>query len=351
NELPTNNIESSEDVEKPEDVERPDELSTKNIESLVYDNENTVISVYWRLKRFIITFSGSDSGIEAQYVKNLHDASLQSDETNDSDPLNKAWNELEQFAIDVSQPLIQHLALTVDKPETGYTLEVELFPETFMLQVVTIQGTAKAIERKDMSPPCVSFIAQPPPLWSRHLPIYCLSEVKVLQRMLPTRIYKVEVDGQLLCCKVADRRFPEISKEIETLHKLKELDMTNPIRIPKLRGLVVTEDKKSVVGFLMDFIDTSESFRQLAKSMCKVTQSRRETWMEQIERIVCYIHRNGEVWGDAKPDNLLLDKDDNVWLIDFGGSRTEGWVDEAVENTTEGDLMAVSRIRSFFELA
>ncbi|KAK2668010.1 hypothetical protein RAB80_017201 [Fusarium oxysporum f. sp. vasinfectum] len=52
---------------------------------------------------------------------------------------------------------------------------------------------------------------------------------------------------------------------------------------------------------------------------------------------VHWLHEEGIVWGDAKPDNVLIDKDENAWIIDFGGSYTPGWVDEDKAETFEGD--------------
>lgn len=36
---------------------------------------------------------------------------------------------------------------------------------------------------------------------------------------------------------------------------------------------------------------------------------------ETIEKL----HKVGVVWGDAKADNILIDKNDDAWEIDFGG--------------------------------
>jgi len=56
------------------------------------------------------------------------------------------------------------------------------------------------------------------------------------------------------------------------------------------------------------------------------------------------LHRVGAVWGDAKTDNILIDKDSNAWVIDFEGGYTEGWVDEDRAGTKEGDLQGLGKI-------
>jgi serine/threonine protein kinase len=53
------------------------------------------------------------------------------------------------------------------------------------------------------------------------------------------------------------------------------------------------------------------------------------------------------VWGDAKPDNILVREDGNLVLVDFAGGATDGWVDWKVMDTLEGDLQASPRIEEF----
>jgi hypothetical protein len=53
------------------------------------------------------------------------------------------------------------------------------------------------------------------------------------------------------------------------------------------------------------------------------------------------------VWGDAKADNLLLDENNDAWLIDFGGSFTEGWVDKEKAETLEGDIQGMGKILDY----
>ena len=49
--------------------------------------------------------------------------------------------------------------------------------------------------------------------------------------------------------------------------------------------------------------------------------------------------------GDAKAGNILFDIDDNVWIIDFGGGYTRGWVEKNRMETIEGDEEALSKIK------
>lgn len=56
------------------------------------------------------------------------------------------------------------------------------------------------------------------------------------------------------------------------------------------------------------------------------------------------LHEAGVAWGDAKPENVLIDVEGDAWLVDFGGSYTPGWADEDKRETMEGDRQDVQRI-------
>ena len=75
--------------------------------------------------------------------------------------------------------------------------------------------------------------------------------------------------------------------------------------------------------------------------------SLRRKWAAQIEQTVKELHRHGVVWGDAKPDNVVIDMDDNAWVLDFGGGGTTGWMPEEsfMFQTKEGDLYAVAKMK------
>jgi tRNA A-37 threonylcarbamoyl transferase component Bud32 len=55
------------------------------------------------------------------------------------------------------------------------------------------------------------------------------------------------------------------------------------------------------------------------------------------------LHEAGIVWGDAKPDNALIDKNDDAWIIDFGGGYTQGFVEREKARTIEGGLQGLEK--------
>jgi serine/threonine protein kinase len=55
-----------------------------------------------------------------------------------------------------------------------------------------------------------------------------------------------------------------------------------------------------------------------------VAHARKARWADQIRKSVQSLHQSGVIWGDGKPDNVLIDANDDAWLIDFGGGWTNG---------------------------
>lgn len=119
------------------------------------------------------------------------------------------------------------------------------------------------------------------------------------------------------------------------------------VRICRLFGLV--RDKLgNLLGLLLSYIEAE--YVTLACAIQPDTpESLRQRWAEQVTQAVTALHQAGITWGDAKPENVLIDIEENAWIIDFGGSFTEGWVDRDSADTGEGDLQGLSRILEYIQ--
>ena len=144
--------------------------------------------------------------------------------------------------------------------------------------------------------------------------------------------------------KVVDPTQPGPTKrELKIMKDIERLGLQKVIRVPQVQGLVsFTDGKTEMMGFLQTHIPGAEPLTHLLDS--DVPQSKRDRWASESEEMVNTLHKHNLVWGDAKADNFMVDKDDKLWIIDFGGSYTEGWVDAELNETVEGDDMGTRKI-------
>ncbi|CEJ93450.1 hypothetical protein VHEMI09039 [[Torrubiella] hemipterigena] len=108
------------------------------------------------------------------------------------------------------------------------------------------------------------------------------------------------------------------------------------------------DDHGFILGILLSHIDRADrplSARVQPDVPNDPPPTIRRKWMEQLESILGALHDGGLVWGDAKAENVLIDRDNNAWITDFGGGYTEGWVDKELAETVDGDLMGMAKIK------
>ncbi|KAK4194002.1 hypothetical protein QBC40DRAFT_291539, partial [Triangularia verruculosa] len=203
------------------------------------------------------------------------------------------------------------------------------------------------------------------PLLDSKLNKYSSRQVQILAQtpqLVPSRVL---VDGTVYFFK------PWVSGRVHGYHELQsyrkilaDTEASPPLladaRICRLYGLIIDNDDDvlqhypldngeedhsgtRLVGLLLTCIENRGTLKDLAPwSDC--TNEDRLRWSRQIHHSVKCLHNAGVVWGDAKPENVLVDMKGDAWLIDFGGSYTPGWVDEDKQETVEGDRQGVQRI-------
>ncbi|KAF9783640.1 hypothetical protein IL306_008767 [Fusarium sp. DS 682] len=157
----------------------------------------------------------------------------------------------------------------------------------------------------------------------------------------------VQVQGRYMFCKsrgepggvfgTCERR------ELDCLGKMLQVFREpTAIRIPQLVAYIHHKDTKQILGFLRKWVPG----RRLSE-ITSATADTREKWASQIRETIESLHKHGLVWGDAKPSNVVIGDQDDAWLIDFGGGYTQGWVDEELMETKEGDEQALSKIIAY----
>jgi hypothetical protein len=120
------------------------------------------------------------------------------------------------------------------------------------------------------------------------------------------------------------------------------------MHVPVLKGLVsydgtssTASGRRKIMGFLQTDISHPTPLTNLLDPY--ISQAKRDRWAKEVERMNDILHEHEIVWGDAKADNFLVDDVENLWIIDFGGSYTRGWVDPELKETEEGDDMGTEK--------
>lgn len=102
-----------------------------------------------------------------------------------------------------------------------------------------------------------------------------------------------------------------------------------------------------LLGMLLGYIDQHQTLLDVCDFEVDIATRRR--WIHHITDTIQKLHAAGVILGESKAENILVDKDDNISIIDFGWSYTRGWVDPEKAGTEEGDLQGLGRITELLE--
>jgi tRNA A-37 threonylcarbamoyl transferase component Bud32 len=182
------------------------------------------------------------------------------------------------------------------------------------------------------------------PAWPSFLP----TEVEICitnpEDAISARPSKVLVNGNAICfAKLYQANETNMAlRELENYKRITESNLDPNVRICRLLG-VIKDDENQLIGLLLTYIDCD--FLTLACAVEHDTPvSTRQKWVDQVTDTLTQLHNAGLVWGDAKPDNILIDKNGDAWVIDFGGGYTRGYVEREKAGTVEGDLQGLEKI-------
>jgi tRNA A-37 threonylcarbamoyl transferase component Bud32 len=134
-----------------------------------------------------------------------------------------------------------------------------------------------------------------------------------------------------------------VGREIRILRKLEKLNLE--VKAPRLLGFVAYGNSKTeTMGLLLENIEAPILLTKLLSS--SIPEEQRLEWSRTCETYIKTLHEHEIVWGDAKADNFIVDTSSSLWIIDFGGSYTEGWVDPEISETIEGDDMGFEKMQA-----
>jgi serine/threonine protein kinase len=159
---------------------------------------------------------------------------------------------------------------------------------------------------------------------------------------------KVSVDGKTTCFFKPFHLGDTLSArdELTNYKTIGEAALDQTLRISRLYGLVRDESSGPVYGLLLSYIDCRNLTLGCAVKP-NTPSNLRQQWASQITHTLKCLHKAGVVWGDAKPDNVLIDVNKDAWIVDFGGGCTEGWVEKEIAGTVQGDLQGLAKILEY----
>lgn len=142
-----------------------------------------------------------------------------------------------------------------------------------------------------------------------------------------------------------DGREEEFEREVRILSRIEELGLRTRIKVPQLRGIVVSgEAGETTIGMLMALIRSPEKGEHLQSPCFWGELELHRKWEKQVTDVVQELHAAGIVWGDVNPMNVVIDDAMDAWVIDFGGMNNIAFVDEEKRETVEGDWQGVKRL-------
>ncbi|KAK5123657.1 hypothetical protein LTR85_002293 [Meristemomyces frigidus] len=133
-------------------------------------------------------------------------------------------------------------------------------------------------------------------------------------------------------------REPDFDREIRVLAALHAVPGVP--RSPRFGGVVTSEHGKTVVGLLVQWIDGTK----LADTGIEQRNMHLPRWQAQVKATLAVLHERGFTWGDANAWNVLVDRENKAWVIDFdGGARAADELEANATNTVL-EMRAVDRL-------
>lgn len=343
-----------------------------------------------RNKQFIVNISAERLRGEGGLVDTFH--KFMEDDLNDPD----VYVDFETWVIDAVYEDIQRLAPAPDPTSRVPTTLLEYYgAEKFALELVNSNGVLAAIEHPydprlhgDISPrvtivdteTCDSSTAAPPPADpATHphpeerdaspprghgsqatvcrsvlpavpsLPASRLARATGLESLeermcaVPQHVRDVETGREYFFKAANDER--GFRREVQVLARIGALAKQGvaPLRTSRMAGLVHWDGREDVVmGMLLERIDGPTLFDAAQRA----SAADKSKWVDQIDETVGELHWHGLVWGDVKPDNVMIAPSGDAVVIDFGGGGTLQYIDLQLHETREGDVQGTGKMRA-----
>lgn len=335
------------------------------------EQDGAQVTVNFNGKRLAISLFRSTSTDDQAEARQTIDRTIglisQSLSTEDFEEQQALEDEALQPILDAAKLLFAESTTSpTDRPDTSnttVTLTSILFPQTSYYRLKATEGGPRLVsinpnesygksyeQDDDEDDTCMQGGYHAEIEIDTSLPQYLPDTIEVAEELVGGggTVCRVKVDGRDMLCKARPEGIQDMNleREEECLRKMAALipDLS-ALRVPGLLGYVKHPRSGIVLGILRAWVPSKTSLRDLQDEGLEcVPEERRRDWARQITETVDKLHAVGIVWGDVKPSNVIIGMDDKAWLIDFGGGWTDGWVNEDIEGTVEGDRQGVKKM-------
>lgn len=319
----------------------------------IYD-DNSQLEVRRYGKCFYITLA-PENFVDSPLLKQQYLDYLTAERSDVTDDKNVAEDyhpeDFYAWALEPCVPIFETVA-PAPKENPKITLQDFLYPKVFYYSLRAVDGKLTPVQNEGrgagMLPPGLKLDDSAfSPAWPSFLPVdieICLTSPEDSIFAPPS---KVLVNGKTICFfkLYPDGNTKAALRELENYKLITYSNLDLEARICRLLG-VVKDDENQLIGLLLTYIECD--FITLACAVEPETPlCRKQKWVDQVTSTLKQLHKARIVWGDAKPDNILIDKNNDAWIIDFGGGYTRGFVEREKAGTIEGDLQGLKNITEY----
>ncbi|KAJ6787930.1 hypothetical protein PWT90_06410 [Aphanocladium album] len=268
----------------------------------------------------------------------------------DTDVFEWVMQPFEQLLVELAPPPAG------DPKHTRISLQEHLFPEIFVFDFEIVDE--KPVPRRVFSetPPfrpsfCRfddSFLDDLETWTHFYDPASLILSFKVPEDALFKEPRKVLTDdGQVACFYKPCHSAARATRKLKSYKAIAAAGLCDgQLNLCRVHG-VVMDEHDFILGILLSHVDCGDcplSTRVILDDPDDPPTDVRRKWIQQLNAALFGLHKVGIVWGDVKPENILINKDNNAWITDFAGGYTAGWVDQALAVTIEGDEMGMAKI-------
>ncbi|KAJ3257072.1 Protein kinase [Chytriomyces hyalinus] len=125
--------------------------------------------------------------------------------------------------------------------------------------------------------------------------------------------------GEKVAVKAIQKSKIKTVKQMNSVQR--EVRLMKLLKHPHIVDVKETLEDENEIFLVMEYASGGELFDYIAKQ-CQQDENMARVYFRQVVSAINYCHQNSIIHRDLKPENLLLDKDGNIKIIDFGFGNT-----------------------------